>query len=358
MKILERHILGEFAKVLLVTAASLIALFLIIDIVENADRLIENAVPSGEAVKFFLFKIPAIIPQVFPMAVLISVLLSLGILNRYGEITAIKAGGIGLIKVLRPLIVTGIVISGFVMVVNEAIAPPAKKAVDRIEKRRLGHKEPSHFGREGLWFKYGSSIYNVRTIDVKRKTLHGINAYGFERPFRLKQHVTAKSAEWKDGWWVGRDAVVLKFADSGEVEKTRLDNFVFADLNGPEALLTAEKNYERMDLYELRNYIKALEAEGYDTSRYLVEFYTRVSFPLVNLIMVLVAIPFALTTGRKSGIAAGVGTSVIIGLSYWIIFGLSKSLGQTGVLPAVVAAFFPDLLFIAIGALMFGYVRQ
>jgi lipopolysaccharide export system permease protein len=213
------------------------------------------------------------------------------------------------------------------------------------------------FGKQGLWSRGGEGIYNIREIDLEKNILRGVTLYELDG-FRLKGLTHARTVEWEDGRWIGREARGLTFMESYVVDEPKEGDTVFQGLRGPEELVTFEKSYADMGFRELGHYISGLEKDGYNTDRYRVELYSRISFPLVSFIMVLVGIPFALRAGRHGGIAAGVALSVVIGFSYWIIFGVTKSLGQSGVLPPIIAAAFPDILFVAIGALMFGYVRQ
>jgi len=358
VKILQRHILVEFGKVLIVTLASLIVLFLIVDMVENADDLVEKGVPISESLRFFLLKVPSVLFQTSPMAVLLAVLISLGILNRQGEITAIKAGGIGLLRALSPLLVCGVVLSGAAMFLNESVIPLANSAVDSIESRWIKGPDKVHFGSGGFWFRSSNSFYNIRNININEKRLYGVNIYRFGKPFSLRERIMAREASWKDGHWRGEDVRMWRFSEGRTIDEGVFDEFVFKGLKGPEELLSFESSYEKMTFTELGSYIRGLEKDGYDTTRYRVELYSKLSFPMVNFVMVLIGIPFALRTGRQSGIAAGVGLSVAIGFAYWIVFGITRSLGQSAIIPPVLAAFFPDILFVAIGALMFGYVRQ
>jgi lipopolysaccharide export system permease protein len=357
VKVLKKHILKEFISVLWITMLAFVTLFLMVDIVEKVDDLIEHNVPLWTGFNYFLYKIPFIFCQVSPVAVLLAVLISLGILNKYGEITSIKAGGISLLSVLSPLLVSGFLISALVTTINESVTPVTNKLVDAIERKWFKGIEKISFGREGLWLKSNKGIYNIREIDLEKNILRGVTFYKLDG-FRLEGRVHARKVEWEDGRWVAKESTGLTFLEGSVVDVYRKEETVFKGLEGPEDLIIFEKSYEDMSFKELKHYIRGLEKENYNTDRYRVELYGKFSFPLVNFIMVLVGIPFALRTGRRGGIAVSVGLSIVIAFSYWIIFGVAKSLGQSGILPPLVAATFPDVLFFAIGALMFGYVRQ
>lgn len=357
MKILARYIVSEFAKLLAITLASFILLFIMMDVFENMGNLVKYNVPALPGAAFFVYKIPFIVSQVSPIAVLMATLLSLGMLAKSGEVTAIKAGGVRLVRVAYPLFVAGLLISAAIFIMNETMTPGAMKKTDAFRKQWFGY-QGSSFGKEGIWLRAEGGIFNIRQFDTRKNRLNGITWYVMEKPFRVKSRVHAKTAQWKEGGWVAPEAVVWSFSATEEAGKAAAADLALSGLPGPEDLSDVENIHKNMGFMDLWNYIRGLEAEGYDASRYRIDLYGKVTFPLVNFIMVLVGIPFALKTGRHAGIAAGVGLSVAIAFCYWIVFAVLRSLGQSGMVPPIMAAALPDLLFLAIGALMFGYVRQ
>lgn len=357
MKTLERYILTEFSKLLLISVLAFILLFIMVDLFENMDNLMKHQVPFLASVIFFVYKIPFIIGQISPVAVLVAVLLSLGILAKHGEITAMKAGGIHLLRALSPLLAAGLAISIAVILVNESVTPSALKKIDTFRRQWFG-VQGSSFGKEGLWLRTSKGIYNIRQINLDKRQLFGITYYEIEKPFEVKSKIISKSAIWQNGRWVTPDAAVWTFTPQGEADKAEAKDLSLEGLLKPEDLANVENLQKNMNYNELNRYIKGLEQDGYEASKYKIDLYGKLSFPLVNFIMVLVGIPFALKTGRHSGIATGIGISVVIAFSYWVVFALTRSLGQSGLIPPMTAAFFPDVLFFAVGALMFGYVKQ
>lgn len=357
MKVLEKYILSEFIKLLIMAVAAFILLFVVVDVFENMDDLMENRVPLGQSVVFFLYKIPFFIGQVSPIAVLLAVLLSLGLLAKHNEVTAIKAGGVRLVKVLIPLLAAGAVISAGMILMNETVTPAALKKADSFRAVWLEGVKGS-YGRQGLWVKDDTGIFNIRQMDLKANEIRGITFYELSKGFAATRRVRARLASWKDGAWVTPEATVWVFKDKGIVSKSVETDFVLPGPGGPMELASVESGHSNMGFFELSRYIRDLEEDGYDTRKYRIDLYGKLTFPLVNLIMVLVGVPFALKTGRHSGIAAGVGLSVLIAFSYWVIFAITKSLGANGILPPFFSALFPDVLFAAIGVLMYGHVRQ
>lgn len=357
MKVLEKHILSEFLRLLVMALAGFIVLFITVDLFENVDTLMEHKVPLLASVVFFIHKLPFIIGQISPVAVLVAVLLSLGILSKHGEITAMKAGGVKLLRTVYPLLAAGLAISLAIILMNEYITPAAQKKMDTFRKQWFGLQKGT-FGKEGLWVKSDGGILNIRHIDFRKNELFGITYYELKRPFKVTSRVEAPSAAWLNGKWVAESAAVWTFTREGEALASVRDQFVLKGVAEPEDLVTLENFQQNMSFFELKYYIGELDKDGYETTKYRIDLWSKISFPLVNFIMVLVGIPFALKTGRHSGIAAGVGLSIVIAFSYWIVYGLTRSLGQGGMVPPLMAAFFPDLLFLAIGSLMYGYVKQ
>lgn len=356
MKILERYILTEFAKLLLIAVLAFLVLFMMIDLFENMDNLMKHGVPFFSIVLFFIYKVPFIIVQISPVAVLIAVLLSLGLFSKHGEVTAIKAGGVRLLKVLLPLLAAGLLISLAVMLINESVAPAAMKRVDAFRQQWFG-LQGGTFGKEGMWVRTSRGIFNIRQMDLKKNELKGFTLYEIEKPFKVKRRIQSKVVEWKDRRWVASEATVWSFS-GGEAVKKEVGSIEVTGLMEPEDLADVENLQKNMGFMELRKYIQGLEADGYEASRYKIDLYGKITFPLVNFIMVLVGIPFALKTGRHGGIAVGVALSVVIAFSYWVVFAVTRSLGQAGMVPPMLSAAFPDILFFAVGALMYGYVRQ
>lgn len=358
MKTLERYILAEFTKLLVISFLTFILLFTLVDLFENMDNLMKNRVPFMTAARYFTYKVPFIIGQISPIAMLLSVLLSLGIFSKHGEITAIKAGGISLLRLLVPLFIYGAVLSGAMVFMNETVIPASSKKAESIKKLWFKELQASSFGKEGIWIRTNDAIVNIKQMDLKTNTLHGVTVYYVAKPFAMKSRVQSRMVSWKDNRWVADDASVWNFTGTGIVDRLTASNLTIDGLAPPLGIANVEEVQKNMSISELYRYIKNLEAEGYDTFKYSTELYGRLTFPAVNFIMVFVGIPFALRSGRHGSIASGVGVSIIIAFCYWVVFAVTKSLGSRGIIPPVLAASFPDVLFFAVGALMLGYVKQ
>jgi len=357
VNILSRYITTEFLKLLALTISAFVLIFVMIDLSDNVDNLLVNNVPLLPSAVFCLYKIPFMVSQISPVSVLVAVMISLGILDKHEEITAIKAGGVRLLRVLAPLLAIGLIISVGVILMDEYVTPRALRKVDSFKKQWFGMQERS-IGAEGMWLRTSSGIINIKRMDLEHNRIQGVTAYHIEKPFKMTERVSARALRWKDGQWSTDDASLRDFGEGVDAGTRRTGSYTLEGLAAPEDLVNIENIHKNMGFMELREYIKGLEKDGYETTRYRIDLYGKIACPFVNFVMVLVGIPFALKTGRYSGVASGLGLSVAIAFCYWVVFAVTRSLGQGGVVPPIVASAFPDIIFLAIGALMIGYVRE
>jgi lipopolysaccharide export system permease protein len=357
MKTIHRYILIEFAKLLSICASALVMVFLIVDVFENIDDLMKEGAGLWDGAAYFALKVPFVLVQVSPVAALLASLLAVGMLSKHNEATALRAAGVRLLWALAPLFVAGAVLSAGIFFLSEETAPMGLKRADALRRGWSG-KAAGSFGREGLWLKTKTGIVNARQADLRKGELLGLTVYETDMDFALKGSVHARLAVWKDGAWVAPSAVSWRFTEGGLATASDEKDLVIEGFAAPEDLSGVADLQRNLTIAELRRYTESLEAEGYDSARHRTDLYSRISFPFVNFIMVLVGIPFALKTGRHAGLAVGVGLSVAIAFGYWVVAAIAATLGRGALLPPIVAAAFPNVLFLAGGALLYGYVRE
>ncbi|MFQ5442928.1 MAG: LPS export ABC transporter permease LptG [Thermodesulfobacteriota bacterium] len=358
MKRLEKYILHEFLKLLGLTLLGFIVLFMLVDLFENMDNLVKYHVPASLWPFFFIYKVPFTVSQVIPVSVLLSVLISAGLLSKHGEITAIRASGVRILRVFVPVFISGFIISVAVLATNEYLTPLGLKRAASFERKWFGAPRGGFVGKEGVWIRTKTSIINIRDMELTKKRLRGFTSFAVEKPFRLKRRVNTRLVQWEGGRWVAPKARVWTFNADGSVEEKDAAGLELEEVPPPDKFYNVKDVHRDMNMSELKGFIRNLEADGYETYRYRTDLYNRVAFPFISFIMVFLGIPFALKSARAGGIAAGVAISVLIAFSYWIVFALAKSLGAGGIIPPLLAAALPDMLFLATGALMLDYVRE
>lgn len=357
MRILTRYIIKEFLKIFILTISAFISLYLIIDVFEQMDTLIEYRVQLKDGLYFFLYKIPFIFYQLSPIAVLMATLITIGILSRYSEVIAALASGISVLMFSLPFFIFAIFISVVNFTLSESVVPYTTQRVAAMKQAFEGSNK-TVFAQDSIWFKDNTDIYNISYIEPEAGILKGFTVYRMDSNFNISSRIDAKLVNWKDGKWISPEGILSQFQDSQLLGVSTLKDAAMPLLKKPEDLRNIERLANEMNYRELTKYVKKLKREGYAATRYSVDLHSKISFPLVSIIMVMIGIPFALRSGRHGGIAIGVGLSVIIGFSYWVVFAVNSSLGYNSIIPPFVAAWFTNFIFTGFGVLLLNNMRQ
>ncbi|MDO9516359.1 MAG: LPS export ABC transporter permease LptG [Syntrophales bacterium] len=358
MTILDRYILKEFTKIFALILVSLAGLYLIVDFFERIRMFLSNHASLGQIVSYFLLTLPMILSQMIPTTVLLSTLLSFGILAKNCEITAMKANGLSLYRISLPVLVTSFAICIAAFLLSEFITPYTNQKAKYVKLIEVQKREKlGSFKQNEIWYRGEEGIYNFSMFDPRTNTLKGIRIHLFDRGMNLSQRIDAKEAVWKDGSWLFRELLVTTFNPSGVPSLERIPSRVFALSEKPSDFMAVQKDTEEMGLLELSRFTKKIRSEGYDTMRYRTDMHGKIAFPLVSVILAILGVSFSLKSERSGGVAQSIGLGIIIGFSYWIVFAFAISLGRAGTIPPVVAAWSANLLFGLVAAIMFMRVK-
>lgn len=358
--VLHRYVVREYLKIFSLSLSSLILIYIVVLFFQKVDVFIKHQAPFFLIFQYLIFKIPEVIFQwTLPYSVLLSTLLTLGTLSRHNEITAMKAGGVSLYRITIPLFIIAFFISLFSFLGNEYLVPRTNQATRNLLSVKVRKNEPtSYFKNYKIWYHSHHRIFNIQLLDSEKKLLKGFTLYQFDENFRCFQRIDAREVRWIDGKWKFFQGAIREFDEGGSVRTTPFRETIFSLPENWESFQTSERHSRDMSYAELRNYIQKIQSSGYDSTRYLVDLYSKLSYPFLNLIMILVGIPFALKTGRSGGTALSIGISVMIGFLYGVTFYIFLSFGKSGVLPPFLAAWTPTFLFGLTGIFTLMSIRE
>ncbi|MFH1783636.1 MAG: LPS export ABC transporter permease LptG [bacterium] len=356
MRILDRYILKEFLKYFLGAIVTLLVIIIVADIFELMDVIFTNKVPILTASGYFVYQIPLWITQVSPVACLIGVLFSLGQIVKNNELTAMKASGMHLYRIVAPLIIFALFISFFFILINETVVPYTTSKAQRYRQEGIYLRPPdSKVTRENITL-YGSNrqIYRIDGFNGKNNSMHGIFIDTFSKDSILKSTLYAKRALWKHGQWLFSEGVIRKFDKTGKneisVEKFYEKSLFTGEIPGDFA--KSERKPSEMNYRELKNYIKKLEDNGFKAHRAKVDLHMKLSFPFANFIILILGIPFALFGGHTKK-ALGVGIAIVVSFTYWGLMNIGHALGSNGKLTPLVAAWIVNILFLTFAGVLF-----
>lgn len=349
MKVLSRYLIKEFFKLLLLCQIIFLFIYLIIDFLQKIDNFIEAHVSKSIMISYFLNKTPLVIVQMLPPATLISIIILFSLMKKRNEITAIKASGLDIFKVLRPIAVASLLTSIGLFLFSEIVVPQTSSKANEIWDIEVEKRDPTQFyGKNQIWYRGAGTIFWMLRFDHKNKIMERPTFYFFDDSFRLTKRIDGRRAVWEGGKWKVEEGIILEASDERDYHLTKFEDLYLELAEPPETFVRRVKSPEEMSYWQLKRYAERVHLEGYDNSRYLVGMNIKTAFAFIIIIMVLVGIPISLRV-EKGGIPMAIAMGMCICFFYLIIFGLGRSLGLSGVLPPILAAWVANVLFFLFG---------
>jgi lipopolysaccharide export system permease protein len=353
--ILENYVAREFLKLMGLSLVTFVSLFIIVDFFEKIDRLVRAQLGAGALLEYLILKLPIAIGQVLPAAVLLGVMLTFGLMSRSHETMAIRTSGLNILSLIRPTIIWSGGVALLLLALNLYLIPWSQGQLDLFWQTQVDKKPPRNLHNiEHFWYKGDQAIYNIVMFRKDIQTLEGVKIYLFDRQFHLVQIIAAARAQWQDDHWRFSQGYVQFFDPTGAVTGEKFQQRDLVLTEHPKDFADLEKKVTEMDVGELYLYTERLERDGYKSTPYRVDLYSRFSLSMTPLILVILGLGLALRHERihlTSMVAVGLG--LLFG--YWLFFGFCASFGQAGSIPPLLAVIAPHLAF---GAVAVALLRQ
>jgi len=352
--ILDDYVLRDFLLYLVMIGGAFVMLLLVFTLFELLGDILHNSISVLTVGEYLLNVTPYFLYYpIAPMSMLLAVLVTFGLLQRSNEITAIKATGISLYRIIIPVLVASTLVAGVLFLSDQFYLPYTNKRQDELRNRIKGKPAQTYLRPDRKWiFGQHSDIYYYQLFDPDRDTFGGVSVFQFDpQTFQITHRITAERAHWSGpmGRWVYEQGWERSLSGSAIENYRKFDAATFPQLAEAPAYFKKEvKQSSEMNYEELRRYIRDLEQSGFDVVRLRVQLHKKIAYPLITLIMAVLAVPFALSAGKR-GALAGVSTAIGIGVFYWTISGLFEAMGNLSQLPPSVAAWSPNLVFGFIG---------
>lgn len=352
MKLLDRYVLREFLGYVLLGLSGFIVIFIVVDVFEKISVFLDHRAPVATIARFYLNLTPQVVVQVLPVALLLATFLALGQLNKFGELTAMRAAGVSLLRILRPVFGVAAGATIVSLLLGEYVVPNANRERDRIYNEQI-QKVQRHTVNERADFTYlgeDGRIFYIRLYLVSEQRMHEVSMQEFQRG-ELVRRVDAAEATWDGAQWVFTSGFERTFENGREVARAFSQLPVPEISERPPDFAKDVRKPDEMNFLELRAYVEKLRASGARVANYLVDLHIKLSFPLVNLIVVLIGASLA-TRLRMQSAALGFGLSVAISFVYYAFLRAGQALGHNGALPPYLAAWLGDIVFGAVGLAM------
>jgi LPS export ABC transporter permease LptG/LPS export ABC transporter permease LptF len=357
--LLDDYVMREYATAFAIILSSFSTLFIIFTFFELLGPIFRNRTPLIVVGEYLINLIPYILYNVTPLCALVAVLVTFGSLNRTSEITAMKSSGISLYRIIAPVLVVTIVVSVGLFIFDEYYLPAANRRQEALLSiiKDKPAQTFTHPDRQWIAGQAGPGepprIFYYQYFNSRKQSFDNLTIFEFDSTsFNLRRRIFASSANWdpQANAWVFDNGWSRTFAGETVDSHQPFTIATFPEIREQpsyfekEALPSQEMSYQ-----ELSAYIDDLRQAGFDTKRLAVQLSKKIAYPLITFVMAVLAIPFALSMGKK-GSLTGVAVAIGLAITYYVVSLVFESLGNVNTLPAFLAAWSPDLLFGIAGA--------
>ena len=354
--LVDDYVIRNFLGYLVLIIASFMVLILIFNFFELLSDIVRNRIPLVTVAEYLANVTPSWLYLFTPLCVLLAVVITFGLLQKSNEITAMKASGISVYRIVLPVVCISVLVAGGLFLLEESYLPYANKRVETLLNTIKEKPAQTYLRPDRKWiFGQQNTIYYYEFYDPEANHFGSISAIEFEpHTMRIAKRVYATQAHWENSLqgWVFEKGWERSFHGPAIANYSTFNVQEFAELQEPPNYFKKEvRQSQEMNYEELSRYIHDLQQSGFDVVRLRVQLQKKLAFPLIALVMSVLAIPFALATGRR-GALTGVAVAVLIGVVYWVTSGLFEAMGNINQLPATLAAWSPDVIF----ALASGYL--
>ena len=358
--LLDEYVMRSYVANFLLSLGSFALLYIIFTFFELMGDIVRNQTPFIVVGAYLFNLVPFIISQVTPLCSLLAVLVTFGSLNRSSELTAMKATGISLYRVVAPILLLAAIIAVALFAFNESYLPDANRKQEALRAEIKG-KPAQTFQLPGRTWISGQTtraddpvrIFYYQAFDPARNVFADLSVFEFDaKGFTLQRRIYAKSVQWDSrvNRWIFDNGWQRTFSGSTIASYQPFTVATFPELREQPAYFNKEnKPSDEMSYAELSKYIADLRQSGFNTVELHVQLLNKLSVPAISFIMALIAVPFALMMGKRGGLM-GVATAIGVALAYWTLGQIFSSMGNVSTLPPLLAAWSPDLLFGLTGA--------
>jgi LPS export ABC transporter permease LptF/LPS export ABC transporter permease LptG len=364
--VLDRYIGAAYLRMLGLALAASYLIFFLVELKGLLDAVVARKQPGILIVNYFAYFAPGALVLTLPFAVMIAAVLSVTLLARQGEITALKASGMSARRICLPIIFLTVFLCGALHLIDDRIAPETNRRAQSVKDQIQG-RTPRTYGWSpgGRWtFGGDGRLYHYRLFDPQEQRFQGLSVFKVDlAAARVLEHWFCASARWNGHAWDAEKGWYRAFPEPGSAgDYRRFDREEIEVFDHPDNFTRREKTIvagndlpQQASIADLDEEIAGLAKSGYDTTRLRVQYWQKTASVATPLVTVLLALPFAFKVGRR-GSMYGVGIGLILAIVFWATAAIFNALGLETILPPLLAAWSPNVFYSAIGVYLLLYV--
>ena len=354
MKLLDRYLLQQFVKHFFTVTIAFVAIYLLVDFIEKFDNFSRAGKSLGLASKYFLLNVPYIIDRLGPVLLLLSGVITLGILNHTHELTALKAGGIPLRKIVRPLLIGATVCTLLSLAAAQWLLPRTITATNTIWYEQVKGKVPLGIYRNGrYYFKGKEGFYSFEWPNPKLMVFRNFSYSRWDTAYNVGSLVAADWVKWEGGKWILSQVQVQELEKDGSYDINNMAHWQAKFPENPEDFLIPQNETAEMSLTALYREIAKKETAS-QAEKAWADFLGRLSYILLGIPLLFLGLPILLISYQKWGRDLSIAIPTSCGLAFfaWGAYGALQSLAGVGYIPPVFAAVTIHIIFATAGIIL------
>ncbi len=346
---LDRYVVTRLLPPLLLVLVTASALYVVVDLTDRLDDIARNPQGLQLAVPYYANLVPQVVLDVTPIGLMIAVLMLLTMMERQVELTAFKAAGISLFRVMVPVLLLAAALAGGLWVLGESAVPRANREAQRLLDRIRSRETQRSYGADRLWLlsRDGTTLYNFLQYDVASQTMLRFTMFRFDQDLQdLRFQLFADRLVFRDGGWMADSGWFRVYHGDGTDAFQRITRPMEVGVaEGPSYFGQEHRQPGEMSFRQLETYIHELTDSGYRPVKLIVRWYQKITYPLSAFVMVLLALPFGLNRGgRRVTTINGVALALALGIGYFLSVAVFGKMGEANILPPLVGAWAPVAL--------------
>lgn len=362
MRILDRLLLREFLRPFVACLVAFLLCMVVYDLYDNIQDFIKTMTPIGVILRYYGMLVPAWLVQVMPITLLLALLYALSDMSKHGELTAMRASGLWFGRLMFPFFLIGALTSAAIMTVSLLWAPDAFQSSKELLDANTHPSEKPKAHATGVTYRdvRGNRFWVVSMLDPVEQRATGIEIVQSDEQKGNQLRISAAAGAYRDGFWIFENVIVYDYRlPSWDPASLRREAaFEARDFTeSPAQLITRSRKPKRIstaELWENLRYTDRLPPKL--VALYGCEFHSRIAYPLACMVVVFIGVPFGVIGQRRSTFLAVVN-ALLVFFAYMLASQVLLVLGQSGRLPAMAAAWLPNLAFTAGGLWLSRHLR-
>jgi lipopolysaccharide export system permease protein len=351
MVTLDRYISRQILHGIFLVLLILVGLFTLFTLIDEISEIGKNRYGLWQAVQYSLLSIPRQVYDLFPTALLLGSLLSLGTLANNSELTVMRAAGVSIFRIIISVLRVGILLILLVMLNGETLAPYADDLAKELRLNAQSENQQQRYfrGRDGFWARDGQNFINIRSI-LNDNTFGNISLYEFDN-HRLISIVHAKTAHYQNTLWTLQQVEKIQL-ETQQVTRQQLPSLTWQAVLNPELVKIVILRPDKLSGFDLYRYINYLQQNNQRSVEYELAFWRRISYPLTGATMIFLAVPFVFGSLRSVAIGQRILVGALLGVGFYMANQIMGNIGLVYEFSPLISALLPPIFCLGIATIM------